>query len=81
MKSWARRGALLLGLLLLGGFPWKHSIDVFINLAELTEQRFPGGVVINPWIGYLFYVGLDILFALSMLLYFSHPKVKHCFRS
>jgi hypothetical protein len=81
MKSWARRGTLCLGLLLLGGFPWKHPITVFINLAELTEQRFPGAIVIDPWIGYVFYVGLDILFAVFMLFYFSHPTVKRRFLS
>ncbi|MBP7161899.1 MAG: hypothetical protein KBB26_00055 [Candidatus Omnitrophica bacterium] len=81
MKNWARRGILCLGLLLLAGFPWKHPIYVFINLAELTEQRFPGNIVINPWFGYIFYVGLDILFAVSMLFYFSRPSVKRHFLS
>ena len=80
MKAWARKGALLLGLVLLGGFPWKHPIYVFINLAELTEQHLPGNIVIDPWVGYVFYVGLDILFALLMLFYFSRPGVKRQFQ-
>ena len=80
MKSWARRGALLLGFVLLGGFPWKHPMYVFINLAELTEQHWPGSGVVDPWLGYMFYVGLDIIFALSMLFYFLHPVVKRRFQ-
>ncbi len=80
MKTWARRGMLILGLALLFGFPWKHSIFAFIRLAELTEQHMPGGSVINPWTGYVFYVLLDVVLAVSLLYYFSRPAVKNCFR-
>ena len=80
LKEPFRKLAVGLGALALLTQPWKHPLPVFQNLSHAVQLQMPQGQPVNPWLGLVFYVAIDCIFALVLIVYLTRPQVKKAFR-
>jgi hypothetical protein len=86
LKNVFRKALLLLCSLTLCLLYWKHPFYVFENIAHFNGQLFFDKMIaaelsrpIYLWISLIFYYILDIVFAVSMLYYFTRQRIKELF--
>ena len=88
MKELARKGAIGLGIFTILTLPWKHPVQVFVNIAPKVEEQLglSGSDLdlansIFPYLGTAAVCAVDLIFYSMVLSFMANRHVKTAFRS